>query len=72
MISGAVLEAADLDTPAHQVFYFINTAPRFGKLLLKVTSVSVVQQLVFQSYSVCTLCMVSRFCPLRLTQTDPC
>uniref|UniRef100_A0A3B3UH26 Fras1 related extracellular matrix 1b n=1 Tax=Poecilia latipinna TaxID=48699 RepID=A0A3B3UH26_9TELE len=35
VISGAVLEAADLDTPAHQVFYFINTAPRFGKLLLK-------------------------------------
>uniref|UniRef100_A0A3P9NEA2 Fras1 related extracellular matrix 1b n=1 Tax=Poecilia reticulata TaxID=8081 RepID=A0A3P9NEA2_POERE len=40
LISGAVLEAADLDTPAHQVFYFINSAPRFGKLLLKVTSLS--------------------------------
>ncbi|XP_023194698.1 FRAS1-related extracellular matrix protein 1-like isoform X1 [Xiphophorus maculatus] len=38
VISGAVLEAADLDTPAHQVFFFINTAPRFGKLLLKTES----------------------------------
>ncbi|XP_015232054.1 PREDICTED: FRAS1-related extracellular matrix protein 1-like [Cyprinodon variegatus] len=35
VISSMVLEAADLDTPPDQVFYFINAAPTFGKLLLK-------------------------------------
>ncbi|KAM4738568.1 LOW QUALITY PROTEIN: FRAS1-related extracellular matrix protein 1b [Anableps anableps] len=38
VISSAVLEAADLDTPPHQLFYSINAAPRFGKLLLKTES----------------------------------
>ncbi|KAM4575435.1 FRAS1-related extracellular matrix protein 1b [Fundulus diaphanus] len=38
VISSVVLEAADLDTPADQVFYFISAAPRFGELLLKTES----------------------------------
>lgn len=36
VISSVTLEAEDLDTPPHQVFYFISAAPRFGKLQLKV------------------------------------
>lgn len=39
-----VLEAVDVDTPPDRVFFFISAAPRFGKLLLKVTCVSVPQQ----------------------------
>ncbi|XP_074492745.1 FRAS1-related extracellular matrix protein 1b isoform X1 [Sebastes fasciatus] len=35
VISSVVLEAEDLDTPRNQVYYFINAAPRFGKLQLK-------------------------------------
>uniref|UniRef100_A0A7N8XN69 Fras1 related extracellular matrix 1b n=1 Tax=Mastacembelus armatus TaxID=205130 RepID=A0A7N8XN69_9TELE len=35
VISSVVLEAEDLDTPANQVYYFVNAAPRFGKLQLK-------------------------------------
>ncbi|KAK2835081.1 hypothetical protein Q5P01_015565 [Channa striata] len=35
LISSVALEAEDLDTPAHRVYYFINAAPRFGKLQLK-------------------------------------
>ncbi|KAK2908269.1 FRAS1-related extracellular matrix protein 1b [Channa argus] len=35
VISSVALEAEDLDTPAQQVYYFINAAPRFGKLQLK-------------------------------------
>uniref|UniRef100_A0A3P9DAJ5 Fras1 related extracellular matrix 1b n=1 Tax=Maylandia zebra TaxID=106582 RepID=A0A3P9DAJ5_9CICH len=36
VISSVVLEAEDLDTPPEQVYYFLNVAPRFGKLQLKV------------------------------------
>uniref|UniRef100_A0A3Q3R891 FRAS1-related extracellular matrix protein N-terminal domain-containing protein n=1 Tax=Monopterus albus TaxID=43700 RepID=A0A3Q3R891_MONAL len=36
VISNVALEAEDLDTPPSQVYYFINAAPRFGKLQLKV------------------------------------
>lgn len=36
VISSVALEAEDLDTPPNQVHYFLNAAPRFGKLLLKV------------------------------------
>uniref|UniRef100_A0A673C1D9 Fras1 related extracellular matrix 1b n=1 Tax=Sphaeramia orbicularis TaxID=375764 RepID=A0A673C1D9_9TELE len=35
VISSVTLEAEDLDTPTHQVFYFLNTVPRFGKLQFK-------------------------------------
>ncbi|XP_047442063.1 FRAS1-related extracellular matrix protein 1b [Mugil cephalus] len=38
VISSVALEAEDLDTPPHQVFYFLNAAPRFGKLQLKTGS----------------------------------
>ncbi|XP_065812340.1 LOW QUALITY PROTEIN: FRAS1-related extracellular matrix protein 1b [Labrus bergylta] len=38
VISNVVLEAADLDTPPNQVFYFLNAAPRFGKLQFKTES----------------------------------
>ncbi|XP_035763480.1 FRAS1-related extracellular matrix protein 1-like [Neolamprologus brichardi] len=38
VISSVVLEAEDLDTPPEQVYYFLNVAPRFGKLQLKTTS----------------------------------
>lgn len=37
VISSVALEAEDPDTPPDQVFYFLNAAPRFGKLHLKVT-----------------------------------
>ncbi|XP_029005008.1 FRAS1-related extracellular matrix protein 1b [Betta splendens] len=35
LISSLVLEAADPDTPPHQVHYIISAVPRFGKLQLK-------------------------------------
>ncbi|KAM4548346.1 FRAS1-related extracellular matrix protein 1b isoform 2-T4 [Odontesthes bonariensis] len=38
VISSVALEAEDLDTPPNQVFYFLNAAPRFGKLQLKAES----------------------------------
>uniref|UniRef100_I3JAE1 Fras1 related extracellular matrix 1b n=1 Tax=Oreochromis niloticus TaxID=8128 RepID=I3JAE1_ORENI len=38
VISSVVLEAEDLDTPPEQVYYFLNAAPRFGKLQLKTAS----------------------------------
>ncbi|XP_067452176.1 FRAS1-related extracellular matrix protein 1b isoform X1 [Thunnus thynnus] len=38
VISSVVLEAEDLDTPPGQVYYFLNAAPRFGKLHLKTES----------------------------------
>nr|XP_020464816.1 FRAS1-related extracellular matrix protein 1-like [Monopterus albus] len=38
VISNVALEAEDLDTPPSQVYYFINAAPRFGKLQLKTGS----------------------------------
>lgn len=38
VISSVSLEAEDVDTPPNQVFYFINAAPRFGNLQLKVRS----------------------------------
>ncbi|XP_041862088.1 FRAS1-related extracellular matrix protein 1b isoform X2 [Melanotaenia boesemani] len=38
MISSMVLEAKDLDTPPDQVYYFLNAAPRLGKLQLKTAS----------------------------------
>ncbi|KAM7012171.1 LOW QUALITY PROTEIN: FRAS1-related extracellular matrix protein 1b [Tautogolabrus adspersus] len=38
VISNVVLEAEDLDTPPNQVFYFLNAAPRFGKLQFKTES----------------------------------
>ncbi|KAM6922004.1 FRAS1-related extracellular matrix protein 1b [Xenentodon cancila] len=38
VISNVVLEAEDLDTPPDQVYYFLNAAPRFGKLQLKLES----------------------------------
>lgn len=36
VISSAVLQAEDLDTPPNLVFYILNTEPGFGNLLLKV------------------------------------
>uniref|UniRef100_A0A4W6CZ86 Fras1 related extracellular matrix 1b n=1 Tax=Lates calcarifer TaxID=8187 RepID=A0A4W6CZ86_LATCA len=36
VISSVALEAEDVDTPPDQVYYFINAAPRFGKLQLRV------------------------------------
>lgn len=36
VISSVVLEAEDLDTLPHKVFYFLNAEPRFGNLQLKV------------------------------------
>uniref|UniRef100_A0A3Q1HIX7 C-type lectin domain-containing protein n=1 Tax=Anabas testudineus TaxID=64144 RepID=A0A3Q1HIX7_ANATE len=36
VISSVTLEAEDPDSPPHQVYYFINAEPRFGKLQLKV------------------------------------
>lgn len=36
VISSVALEAADLDTPPNKLCYFLNSEPRFGKLLLKV------------------------------------
>ncbi|XP_056271069.1 FRAS1-related extracellular matrix protein 1b [Pseudoliparis swirei] len=38
VISSVALEAQDLDTPPNQVHYFLNAAPRFGKLRLKAES----------------------------------
>ncbi|XP_035509431.1 FRAS1-related extracellular matrix protein 1b [Morone saxatilis] len=38
VISSMTLEAKDLDTPTNQVYYFLNTEPRFGKLQLKTES----------------------------------
>ncbi|KAM3619849.1 uncharacterized protein V6R79_014624 [Siganus canaliculatus] len=38
VISSVVLEAEDLDTPLDQVYYFLNTEPRFGKLQLRTES----------------------------------
>ncbi|KAG7514301.1 FRAS1-related extracellular matrix protein 1-like [Solea senegalensis] len=38
VISSVALEAEDVDTPPNQVYYFINAAPRFGKLQLKTES----------------------------------
>lgn len=38
MISSVALEAEDLDSTPGQVFYFLNTEPRFGKLQLKVSA----------------------------------
>lgn len=38
VISSVALEAEDLDTPTDQVYYFLNAAPRFGKLLLKMAA----------------------------------
>ncbi|XP_061594087.1 FRAS1-related extracellular matrix protein 1b isoform X2 [Cololabis saira] len=35
VISSVVLEAVDPDTPPEGVYYFLNAAPRFGKLQLK-------------------------------------
>uniref|UniRef100_A0A3Q1IU48 C-type lectin domain-containing protein n=1 Tax=Anabas testudineus TaxID=64144 RepID=A0A3Q1IU48_ANATE len=35
VISSVTLEAEDPDSPPHQVYYFINAEPRFGKLQLK-------------------------------------
>ncbi|XP_070688078.1 FRAS1-related extracellular matrix protein 1b [Pempheris klunzingeri] len=35
VISSVALEAEDLDNPPNQVYYFLNAAPRFGKLQLK-------------------------------------
>ena len=36
VISSIVLEAEDLDSLPNQVYYFLNAAPRYGKLQLKV------------------------------------
>jgi len=41
VISSVVLEADDLDLPPDQVYYFLNAAPRFGKLQLKVTKLTI-------------------------------
>ncbi|KAM6939195.1 FRAS1-related extracellular matrix protein 1b [Lycodopsis pacificus] len=38
VISSVALEAQDLDTPPNQVHYFLNAAPRFGKLRFKTES----------------------------------
>ncbi|XP_068447643.1 FRAS1-related extracellular matrix protein 1b isoform X2 [Clinocottus analis] len=38
VISSMVLEAQDLDTPTNQMYYFLNAAPRFGKLQLMTES----------------------------------
>ncbi|XP_053178655.1 FRAS1-related extracellular matrix protein 1b [Scomber japonicus] len=38
VISSVVLEAEDLDSPPNQVYYFLNAAPRYGKLQLKTDS----------------------------------
>ncbi|XP_060934047.1 LOW QUALITY PROTEIN: FRAS1-related extracellular matrix protein 1b [Limanda limanda] len=38
VISSVALEAEDMDTPPNQVYFFINTAPRFGTLQLKTES----------------------------------
>lgn len=40
VISSVALEAQDLDTPPNQVHYFLNAAPRFGKLQLKVSRIT--------------------------------
>ncbi|KAF1385246.1 hypothetical protein PFLUV_G00105740 [Perca fluviatilis] len=39
VISSVALHAEDLDSPADQLFYFLNAAPRFGKLQLKFETV---------------------------------
>lgn len=48
VISSVVLEAEDLDTLPHKVFYFLNAEPRFGNLQLKVRDRFLVQLTVQQ------------------------
>lgn len=48
VISSVILEAEDLDTLPHKVFYFLNAEPRFGSLQLKVRNRFLIQLTVQQ------------------------
>ncbi len=60
VISSVALEAEDLDTPTDQVYYFLNSEPRFGKLQLKVSGPS--REPVIGCVWTCQCCAASEPC----------
>uniref|UniRef100_A0A4W6CZ81 Fras1 related extracellular matrix 1b n=1 Tax=Lates calcarifer TaxID=8187 RepID=A0A4W6CZ81_LATCA len=63
VISSVALEAEDVDTPPDQVYYFINAAPRFGKLQLRVRKLPCV--CVCVCVCVCDIVLMSKAVHLR-------
>lgn len=58
VISSVVLEAEDLDTPSNQLYYVLNSIPRFGLLQFKVSFMkhcSFSIQIAFENMFMCLM-----------------